>query len=153
MLRKITIVLIMFAVLVVAMPLAATSALAANSPRQTSDGAHLLTVPFAGTFAGKTVSRTGGRTDTGTGVFLWCGWSKVTGSQALGTQYPQPYFMGITTLAGTIRLEVAPGSNVYQIDGGTGCFAHVVGGTGHFSICRSSHGTFSGSLDGTIVFA
>jgi hypothetical protein len=62
--------------------------------------------------------------------------------------------MTITTAKGdTISLQVPFGSTMYQIYSGTGCFAHVVGGTGHFSLHRSSYGTFTGYLDGTIVFA
>lgn len=149
--RKITIALIMLALVVAAMPLAATSALAANSPRQTSHASDCLTLPFAGTFSGKYNSHIGATTYTGHGFFLYCGLSKVDGARYV--IYQPPFIMTIKTLTGSITLHVPYGSTTYQIDSGTGCFARVVGGTGHFSLHQSSRGTFSGSLQGTIVFA
>jgi hypothetical protein len=153
--RKFIIAFVILAVTV--LPLTATCTLAADGTQQPTHTYGRFALPFAGSFSGKSLSPPGGISDTGTGVFMWCGWSKVTGHQTTGTQSNQPYYMTITTLKGTISLQVQPGGTTYQIDKGTGCFAHVVGGSGHFSLHRSSTGTFTGTFtgyfDGTIIFA
>ncbi len=156
MLRKLTIALVVLAVSV--LPLTATCVLTADATQQTaSNTCGHLTVPFAGIFSGTSAALAGGTSDVGTGLFTICGWSQVHGSQVTGTYPPQPYKMTIITAAGdTISLQVSPGSSTYQIYSGTGRLAHVVGGSGHFSLQRSLNGlsgTFKGHLDGTIVFA
>lgn len=155
MLRKITIALIVLAVAV--LPLTATCVLAADGAQQTAPAAGHLVLPFVGCFSGKSTIRSGGTSDVGTGLFLFYGCSRVDGSQTTGTRYPQPYIMTITFAKGdTISVHVPPGSSTYQVDGGTGRFARVIGGSGHFSLHRSVHGTqgtFTGCLDGTIVLA
>jgi len=150
--RPITIALLVLIILVAAMPLSATSALAANEARPTSHVSGQLTLPFTGIFSGTYVTQFGGTTYNGCGLLLYCGLSRVNGVQMV-TFPPAPFQMTITTPTGSINLHVPFGTSVYQIDGGTGCFARVLGGTGHFSLHQNSRGTFSGCLSGTIVFA
>jgi len=154
MLRKLTIALIVLTVAVLS--LTATSALIAAAAQPAAHNTcGLVAMPFIGSFSGQSTIRAGGTSDVGTGRFLFYGYSRVDGSQTTGTLYPQPYEMTITFAKGdTISLHVPPGSNIYQIDGGTGRFARVIGGIGHFSLHRSVRGTqetFTAHLDGTIV--
>jgi len=120
---------------------------------------YLVGYPIVGSFSGTSVSLPGANTDTGTGLFTYVGWSNVKGSQIIVPS--APYKMTITTAKGSINLHVpsvglAIGST-YYIDGGTGEFARVSGGSGHFSLDRVwqgiGGGTFTGNLDGTIVLA
>jgi len=152
MLRKLTIALMVISVAV--LPLMATCVLPADAAQQTAykTCGHLI-VPFAGVFSGKYGSPGVGTTlYSGTGFFTYCGWSKVDGRQVV--YYLAPFTMTIKTANGdTISLHVPHGSSTYQIDNGTGRFARVIGGSGHFSLHQSAHGTFTGYLDGTIVLA
>jgi hypothetical protein len=148
MLRKLTIALIVLAVAV--LPLTATCVLAADGAQQTSHAAHLV-LPFQGVFSGKYGALgLGATTYNGTGFFTCCGWSKVDGRQVI---YPHaPFQMTIKTVIGDITLEVPSGSSAFHITGGSGCFAGA-SGSGHFSLHKSTHGTFTGCLDGNIVLA
>ena len=110
----------------------------------------------------------GATTDTGTGSLTDIGWSNFKGHL---TVYPgEPYRITITTATGSISLHVPPktpggvggGGSTYYIDGGTGQFARVSGGSGLFSLDYGSRvtdstgahvGPFTAHLDGTIVFA
>jgi len=112
-------------------------------------------VPFVGVFSGKTTVNVGAYVGNGPGVFTVCGRSQVQVSQPVVPN--PPYFVTISAANGdTISLLVAYGSNTYQIEGGTGSFANVVGGTGHFSLKPGLSGqqqTYTGYLYGTIVTA
>ncbi len=153
--RKLIIAFVVLAVAV--LPLTATCVVAADGAQQTAHTCGHRTLPFAGIFSGTYVAVAGGTTYTGTGVFTHYGWSRVEAHQTTGTLNPQPFYMTITFAKGdTISLHVPPGSRTYQIDGGTGRFASVIGGSGYFSLSRSVHGThetFIGHLSGTIILA
>jgi len=138
---------------VAVLPLMATCPLPANAAQQaTYNTCGHLTVPFAGVFSGKYGSPGLGTTlYNGTGFFTYCGWSKVDGRQVV--YYLAPFTMTIKTARGNINLHVPPGSSTYQIDNGTGQFARVIAGSGHFSLHQSAHGTFTGYLNGSIVLA
>jgi len=174
MLRKLIIALMVLSVAV--LPLTATSVLPAAAAQQpASNTCGHLTLPFAGAFSGKYGSFVPGEKTSlvgtvifnGTGFFTYCGWSKVEGGLLVSSSGRQvvssssSFTMTIKSATGDISFSVPvsttfPGSNTYHIIGGTGLFARVVGGSGHFSLQRSVNGfngTFTGHLDGTIVFA
>jgi hypothetical protein len=154
MLRRITIAFVVLTVAV--LPLTMTEVLAAGGAQQTAHAGGHLTMPLAGSFSGKSTTVPGATRDVGTGFFTCCGGSRIEGVQMV-TFPVAAYKMTITTARGdTISLRVPPGSSTYLIDGGTGLFARVVGGSGHFSMQRSTsgqQGTFSGYLYGTVVLA
>jgi hypothetical protein len=149
MLRKLTIALLVLTV--AALPLTATCVLAADGAQQTTHTGGRLALPFAGCFSAKYVpSGLGVTTYSGNGLFTSCGWSKVDVRQVVIPK--PPYQMTIKTVKGDINLLVAFGSNTYHVTGGTGCFAGA-SGMGYFSLHKSTHGSVTGCLDGTIVLA
>ncbi len=143
-------------VLVIAVaPLTASGVLAADGTQHYATSTRYFAVPFAGFFKGTYEVHIGGSSYSGSGFFTPTGWAKVQATQTLGTFPSQPLLMTIITTRGDrIDFKVEPGSDTYQITGGTGLFAHVVGGTGHFYLQTSGgqQGAFSGHLYGSMVF-
>jgi len=112
-------------------------------------------VPLIGVFSGKSEVRIGAYVGNGPGLFAVYGRSHVEVSKPVVPN--PPYIITITTANGdTLSLSVPNGSDTFQVQRGTGQFANVVGGTGHFSLEPGLTGQqepYRGYLYGTVVFA
>lgn len=132
--------------------------LTASGAQQTTQSAHAHgyhTVPLVGVFSGKSEVRIGAYVGNGPGLFALYGRLNVQVSKPVVPN--PPYIITITTTNGdTLSLSVPNGSDTFQVQRGTGRFANVVGGTGHFSLEPGLTGQqepYRGYLYGTVVFA
>ncbi len=115
------------------------------------------TVALIGIFSGTSEARIGAYVGNGPGLFALYGRTHVEVSKPV---VPEPsYVITITTTKGdTLTLRVPYGSDAYTVERGTGTgrFANVVGGTGHFSLEPGLLGQqepYHGYLYGIVVFA